>query len=57
MCGGGCAWQEACMVGGHVWQGSVHAMHAPLATHAPDTTRYSWSMRGGTHPTGMHSFY
>ena len=67
--GKGRAWQGgmhgwgACMVGGvcgrggmHGWgacmAGGVYATHAPPHTH---TTRYSRSMRGDTHPTGMHS--
>ena len=43
----------ACMAGGCAWQTGMHATHAPPPpTHS---TRYGRSMRGDTHPTGMHS--
>ena len=43
VCGGGMCGREACMAGGHVWQGACIAGETATAVD-------------GTHPTGMYSF-
>ena len=48
---GGHTWQGACMAGERAWPGGVCVL-PPQA----DTRTYS-QCSGGTHPTGMHSYY
>ena len=50
MHGRGHIWQGACMAGGHVWQGG-HAWQGDMCAGQTATEA------GGTHPTGMHSYW
>ena len=60
MCGGGHAWQGACVAEGHggggMAGGACVAHMPPTPPPPPDTARYGqWA--GGTHPTGMHTCF